>query len=115
MSFFSTIISIFQDSSGEDVDDAETTDDSVSLEKSKSGDLGLNSDQLALFRYMERTKTSLLITGSAGTGKTLLLKYFAHHTQKKVVLSSFTGIASSHINGQTLHSLFKIPINLGDL
>jgi len=38
MSFFSTIMSIFQDSSGDDV---------------AAGDLELNSDQLVLFRYSD--------------------------------------------------------------
>lgn len=76
---------------------------------------GFNSDQIALFRYMETTRVSMFITGSAGTGKTTLLRYFANHTKKKIVLTSYTGMAASQINGQTIHSLFRIPLSLGDL
>ena len=54
----------------------------------------------------------LLIGGSAGTGKTVLLKLIhSKLTTKSVVtgLAATTGVAAVHLGGQTFHSLVGVP------
>ena len=53
------------------------------------------------------------ITGSAGTGKTYLLNQFIDYLKERKVYPSIvasTGIAASHLQGQTLHSFFSLGI-----
>ncbi len=75
-------------------------------------DIELSAEQAALFEVMERTKQHLFVTGRAGAGKSVLLRHFRDHTAKKVVVAAPTGIAALNVRGQTLHSLFKLPIEL---
>lgn len=56
---------------------------------------------------------SVFISGSGGTGKTLLLKHIIkllkkHHTPSRVIATAPTGIAACAIRGQTLHSFAGI-------
>jgi ATP-dependent DNA helicase PIF1 len=57
---------------------------------------------------MNKEKKCLFITGKAGTGKSLLLKYFKEHTNKVIVVTAPTGVAALNIGGQTIHSLLKV-------
>lgn len=63
-------------------------------------------DTLKLIRF---TRTSVFLTGKAGTGKSTLLKYICTHTHKKHVILAPTGIAAINAGGSTLHSFFKLP------
>ena len=63
-----------------------------------------------LFRRIENSKQSFFITGKAGTGKSTFIHYFAQKTQKKVLMTAFTGIAAVNVGGQTIHSFFGFPI-----
>jgi len=65
------------------------------------------------FQLMESNE-SVFITGKAGTGKTLLLKYFRAKTIKNVAVLSFTGLAAINANGQTIHSFFSFPLGFID-
>lgn len=50
---------------------------------------------------------NVLLTGQAGSGKTWTINEFvkkAKKQRKKVVVTATTGLASSHIGGQTIHS-----------
>ena len=58
---------------------------------------------------MEKTNQCLFITGKAGTGKSTLLRYFRAKTDKNVVVVAPTGIAAINVEGQTIHSFFKLP------
>jgi len=49
----------------------------------------------------------LFITGKAGTGKSIFLKYLKRKVLKNAVFVAPTGIASINIQGQTIHSFFK--------
>jgi ATP-dependent exoDNAse (exonuclease V) alpha subunit len=50
---------------------------------------------------------NVLLTGQAGSGKTWAINEFvkqARRQKKKIVVTATTGLASSHIGGQTIHS-----------
>ena len=72
----------------------------------------LSQEQKALFNVMENTGEHLFITGRAGAGKSVLLRYFRENTQKRVVVAAPTGIAALNVKGQTIHSLFKLAPEL---
>lgn len=63
-----------------------------------------------LFNKIESSNDSFFITGKAGTGKSTFIHYFARTTKKKVLLTSFTGLAAINIGGVTLHSFFRFPL-----
>ena len=64
----------------------------------------------SLFEELEFTNRSFFITGKAGTGKSTFIHYFSQKTSKKVVMAAFTGIAAINVGGQTIHSLFRLPV-----
>jgi DNA replication protein DnaC len=56
---------------------------------------------------------NVFLTGSAGTGKTHLLNQYIQYLKERKVKPSVvapTGIAASHLNGQTIHSFFGLGI-----
>lgn len=63
-----------------------------------------------MFRLIEDTNESFFISGKAGTGKSTFVHFLAQKTQKKVLLTAFTGIAALNVHGQTLHSFFQLPL-----
>lgn len=68
-------------------------------------------EQLAALKELDESGDNIFLTGKAGTGKTVLLRYFLEHTHKNVAAVAPTGIAAINIGGQTIHSFFKL--NLG--
>src|SRR5690606_24045391 len=72
----------------------------------------LSDEQQALFRLIEDTNEHVFITGRAGTGKSTLLQHFAHNTEKQIAICAPTGVAALNVEGQTIHSLFRLPIGL---
>ncbi len=71
-------------------------------------DLDNREFQTAL-TLLERTSGSVFLTGKAGTGKSTFLKYITRTTSKKFVVLAPTGIAAINVDGQTLHSFFRLP------
>jgi len=60
-----------------------------------------------------KTGNNVFITGSAGTGKTYLLNSFIFYLKSRKILPTVvapTGIAASHLQGQTIHSFFSLGI-----
>lgn len=56
---------------------------------------------------------NVFITGSAGTGKTHLLNQYIQYLKERRVIPAIvapTGIAASHLKGQTIHSFFGLGI-----
>ncbi len=56
---------------------------------------------------------NVFITGSAGTGKTYLLNQYTQYLKERRVYPTIvapTGIAASHLGGQTIHSFFALGI-----
>jgi len=57
---------------------------------------------------------SVLLTGAAGTGKTYLLNKFIKRAKKEgknVAVTATTGLAATHLNGNTIHSWAGIGIH----
>lgn len=72
----------------------------------------LSEEQQELFRLIEDTGEHVFITGRAGTGKSTLLQHFAANTEKQIAICAPTGVAALNVEGQTIHSLFRLPIGL---
>jgi ATP-dependent exoDNAse (exonuclease V) alpha subunit len=60
------------------------------------------------YEAMERGDKHVFITGKAGTGKSTLLRYFRERTRRAVAVVAPTGVAAVNIDGQTIHSFFKL-------
>ncbi len=59
--------------------------------------------------YVERTGTSVFLTGKAGTGKTTFLHDLKKRSAKRLVVTAPTGVAAINAGGVTLHSFFQLP------
>ncbi len=67
----------------------------------------LSDEQRTIYNLIENTNDNMYVTGKAGTGKSLLLRYFVKHTTKTVVVLAPTGVAALNAGGMTIHSFFK--------
>jgi ATP-dependent DNA helicase PIF1 len=76
------------------------------------GQLPLSAEQKAVFELIENTREHVFVTGRAGTGKSTLLNHLSWNTEKQLVISAPTGVAALNVGGQTIHSLFRLPIGV---
>lgn len=90
----------------------DNTPEPIQQIQEKNVDITLSAEQKALLEVMEGTRQHLFITGRAGAGKSVLLRHFREQTKKRIVVAAPTGIAALNVQGQTLHSLFKLPPQL---
>jgi ATP-dependent DNA helicase PIF1 len=72
----------------------------------------LSPEQAAVFAAIETTRENIFVTGRAGTGKSTLLNHLSWQTSKQVVICAPTGVAALNVGGQTIHSLFRLPIGV---
>jgi ATP-dependent exoDNAse (exonuclease V) alpha subunit len=72
----------------------------------------LSPEQAAVFGAIENSSSHIFVTGRAGTGKSTLLEHLAWNTSKNVVIAAPTGVAALNVGGQTIHSLFRLPIGV---
>ncbi len=72
----------------------------------------LSREQAAVFQAIESTREHVFVTGRAGTGKSTLLNHLNWNTQKQIVICAPTGVAALNVGGQTIHSLFRLPIGV---
>lgn len=70
--------------------------------------INLSEEQKGAYNTIENSSNNFLITGKAGTGKSILLMYFIKNTKKKVAVVAPTGISAVNIGGQTIHSFFGL-------
>lgn len=70
----------------------------------------LTEEQARAYFLMEKTSRNLFITGKAGSGKSITLKFFRNHTSKRIAILAPTGVAAINVEGQTIHSFFKLRI-----
>jgi len=75
-------------------------------------EITLSPEQAAVFASIETTRDNLFVTGRAGTGKSTLLNHLSHNTSKQIVICAPTGVAALNVGGQTIHSLFRLPIGV---
>jgi len=57
---------------------------------------------------IEGTHDNIFVTGKAGTGKSTLLEHIRLHSKKKIIVLAPTGISAINVNGETIHSFFKL-------
>ena len=74
--------------------------------------ISLSAEQQALFDAIETTQEHIFVTGRAGTGKSTLLNHLSWNTSKQIVICAPTGVAALNVGGQTIHSLFRLPIGV---
>lgn len=72
----------------------------------------LSDEQQAVFDTIETSREHIFVTGRAGTGKSTLLNHLAWNTSKQLVICAPTGVAALNVGGQTIHSLFRLPIGV---
>ena len=72
----------------------------------------LSAEQAAVYETIEGTRENIFVTGRAGTGKSTLLNHLSWNTSKQVVICAPTGVAALNVGGQTVHSLFRLPIGV---
>ena len=72
----------------------------------------LSPEQAAVFEAIENGSSHIFVTGRAGTGKSTLLEHLSWNTSKNVVIAAPTGVAALNVGGQTIHSLFRLPIGV---
>ena len=61
---------------------------------------------MSFFDFVSQEK-NIFLTGKAGTGKTYLINELKTKTDKKIAVTSTTGLSSYHIEGQTIHSFHR--------
>ncbi|KAI8462467.1 MAG: PIF1-like helicase-domain-containing protein [Monoraphidium minutum] len=72
----------------------------------------LSDEQAAVARAVLQDRSNVFFTGNAGTGKSFLLSHIVEELRQefgllfatRVAVTAATGIAATHIKGQTLHS-----------
>jgi ATP-dependent exoDNAse (exonuclease V) alpha subunit len=62
--------------------------------------------------YIRDGSGHLFVTGSAGTGKSTLLRYLGQQVAGQAVILAPTGLAGVNVGGQTIHSFFGFPPRL---
>jgi len=70
-------------------------------------DFDMTQEKQEVLDILEKSNKSVFLTGKAGTGKSVFLRYFRANTKKNIVVLAFTGVAAVNVQGQTIHSFFK--------
>ena len=71
-----------------------------------------NKEQLQAFDFIAKTNSSFFLTGRAGTGKTTFLQNVQKMVNKNFVILAPTGVAAILAGGDTIHSLFGLPLEV---
>jgi hypothetical protein len=58
--------------------------------------------------FVKHTERIDYLTGKAGTGKTMFLKYLGDTTTKNIVILAPTGVVAIKAGGQTINSFFIV-------
>lgn len=96
----------------------DSTDKDSKLPEKKVKTITLSKEQNNVIE-LARLGYNIFYTGSAGTGKSLLLKSLIkalkkQHPDGSVAVTASTGLAACNIGGMTLHSLTGIGLGKGD-
>lgn len=73
-----------------------------------------NSTQTEVLKELLKGDQNMLITGDAGTGKSWVVRKFLDELPKetRIITVAPTGVAAQNIGGETIHSVFQIPLSL---
>lgn len=80
--------------------------------------LSLSEEQKAIINYVVNRGENVFFTGSAGTGKSVVLRHLVQelcrkHGQVNVGVTASTGLAACNISGQTVHKYLSIGLGTG--
>lgn len=73
----------------------------------------MNQEQQECF-YKLLSGKNILLTGSAGTGKSFVIKEFINSTDKHIAITATTGVAALLIGGVTLHNWAGVGLGTSD-
>ena len=79
-----------------------------------NGKYEINKELATALLAIEFGNKNIIISGSAGTGKSTFIELFQEYTRKSYGLFAPTGVASLNIGGVTLHSFFGLSIGIAD-
>lgn len=71
-----------------------------------------NQQQVLAYELIANTNSSFFLTGRAGTGKTTFLRNVQKMVNKQFITLAPTGVASILAGGDTIHSLFGLPMEV---
>ena len=69
----------------------------------------ITEDYKAVINAIDNKAPFIFVSGSAGTGKTTLIKYLMKKFSGSVAVVAPTGVAALQVGGVTIHSFFKLP------
>ena len=75
-------------------------------------DFQLTDEIRRVENIFHNTNRNFLVLGSAGTGKSFLLKRIVEKSKKNVQVLAFTGLAALNVGGKTIHSFFHFDLGL---
>ena len=82
----------------------------MSVARTTGAELELTEKQRRVAEAVTEDRGHLLVTGRAGTGKSTLLEHIVASSSRRVAVCAPTGVAALNVGGQTIHSLFRLPI-----
>ena len=89
--------------------------DFANIDITKENDIKLSDTQQTAYNLYSNGK-NVLILGSAGVGKSVLIRYIKDNTlHKKIYVTATTGIAAYNISGMTIHSYIGFGTGDGNL
>lgn len=83
-----------------------------------SGAVQLSAEQQEVVKYVVSGRENVFFTGSAGTGKSVVLRHLVQQLRRqygpsKVGVTASTGLAACNIGGQTVHKYLGIGLGTG--
>lgn len=69
----------------------------------------INDELRKAILMAEVSQKNLIISGSAGTGKSTFIDLIRANSKKNYIVLAPTGVAAVNVNGVTIHSFFKMP------
>lgn len=77
-------------------------------------DIVITEEYEQVFEAIESDVSVIFVNGQAGVGKSVLIDLITdrYSDERQIVRSAPTGVTALNIGGQTMHSLFRLPIGL---
>jgi hypothetical protein len=79
----------------------------------KNNEVIITPEYKECFRAIENKEPFVFVSGKAGVGKSVLIKYLKNNVKNKnVAVIAPTGVAAINVEGQTVHSFFGFGIDI---